>query len=249
MIHGNTLRALHLAGTGVGAVTEAEFIHLGNHRTGAAGSLRTALRKKGEGADTGSHEQHGGTVLTGSYASTATDAGSGIHALFCIVMRDQDVVGILGGTGTDRNKTTSLEDLVKGSTVDDQVLDHRETGASPRFNRNRSTVFEMTHEQLAGRHMVVRTMGAAVDIQGAGSADTFTAVMIEGDRTAALAALVDCNRIHAFPDQLLIEDIEHLEEGGILFNTRDMVGFEMSLALGVLLTPYLKIEFHLAYSL
>ena len=57
MIHGNTLRAFHLTGTGVGAVTKSELVHLGHHRTGAAGRFRTSLRKQGQGADTGRYEQ------------------------------------------------------------------------------------------------------------------------------------------------------------------------------------------------
>ena len=246
MIHGNTLRAFHLTGTGVGAVTKSELVHLGHHRTGAAGRFRTSLRKQGQGADTGRYEQHGGTILTGSNAGTAADAGSSIHALLGIVMRNQDIIGILGGTGTDGNETAGLEDLVKGGTIHHKVLDHRETGTSPRLDRNGRTILEMTHEKLAGRHMVIRTMGTSVNIQGTGTADTFAAVMVKGNRTAALAALVNGDGIHSFADQLLIENIEHFQEGSILFDTGNMIGLEMSFGLGVLLTPYLKIEFHLA---
>ena len=97
--------------------------------------------------------------------------------------------------------------------------------------------------------MIIRTMGAAVNIQRTGTADTLAAVMIEGNRTAVLAAFIDSDRIHTFPDQLLIENIEHFEERSIFLNTFYMIGFKMSLAFGILLTPYLKIEFHLAYSL
>ena len=42
------LGALGLAGTGVGAVTEAELVHLGEHSLGAACSLYLTLRKEGE---------------------------------------------------------------------------------------------------------------------------------------------------------------------------------------------------------
>ena len=56
MIDGDVLRALHLAGAGVRAVAETEFVHLGDHRAGAAGGFRLALREQGEGADARSHE-------------------------------------------------------------------------------------------------------------------------------------------------------------------------------------------------
>ena len=63
--------------------------------------------------------------------------------------------------------------------------------------------------------------------------------MVEGYRAAALAAFFYSYRIITFPDKLLIEDIKHLKERGILFNTRDMISLKMSLGFGVFLTPYL----------
>ena len=47
------LGALGLAGTGVGAVTEAELIHAGEHSLGTAGSLYLTLGKEGELAHLG----------------------------------------------------------------------------------------------------------------------------------------------------------------------------------------------------
>ena len=69
--------------------------------------------------------------------------------------------------------------------------------------------------------------------------------MVERHGTAALAASLNGHRIVSFPDKLLIKNVEHLEEGGILLNSRDVVGLEMTLLMGVLLTPYLKIEIHI----
>ena len=42
------LRALSLASAGVGAVAEAEFLHLGHHGLGTLGSLGTTLGQQGE---------------------------------------------------------------------------------------------------------------------------------------------------------------------------------------------------------
>ena len=242
----NKLGTFSRTSTGIGTVAESKFVHLRNHRTGTAGSLGTSLRQQGERTYAGTDEQHGGTVLASSHTGTTTDAGGSIHALFRIVMRNEDVVGVLGRTCTDGNKSAGLKDLVERRTVYDEVLDHRKSRTSPRLHRNGSTVFEMTHKQLAGSYMIVRTMGTAVDVKGAGTADTLATVVVKRDRTATLASFLDRNGIDTFPDQLLIENIEHLEERGILFNARDVISLEMSLALGVLLTPYLKIEFHLA---
>ena len=68
------LRALSLAGAGVGAVAEAEFLHLGNHGLGTLSGLRTALGQERELAHLGAHEEHGRAVLAGCYACAATDA-------------------------------------------------------------------------------------------------------------------------------------------------------------------------------
>ena len=240
------LGALQLAGTRVGAVAEAQFVHLRDHRLGTAMRLRTALRKQGEGTDAGSDEEHRRTVLTRSHTGTTAHAGRCIHALLRLVVRDQDVVGILRRTGPDRNEAAGLEDLIEGAAVHDEVLDDRETGAAPRLHRDGGAIFEMAHEELAGRHMIVRTVCASVNIQATGTADAFAAVVVEGDGTAALATAFDGDRIASLPDQLLVENIKHLQERSVLLDTGNMVGLEMTLGLGVLLTPYFQIEFHLA---
>ena len=94
--------------------------------------------------------------------------------------------------------------------------------------------------------MVVRTVCTAVDIQATGAADAFAAVVIEGNGAAALAATLHGHGIATLADQLLVQDIEHFQEGSILFDAGNMVGLEMTRGFGVLLTPYFQIEFHLA---
>ena len=44
----NMLRAFHFTCTGVRAVTESKFVHLGNHSACAAGCLRFTLRKESQ---------------------------------------------------------------------------------------------------------------------------------------------------------------------------------------------------------
>ena len=127
VVHGNTFRAFHFAGTGIRAVTESQFVHLGNHGARPAGSFRTALRQEGQRADAGSHKQHGRTVLASCYASSAADAGSCIHALLGIFVCNQDIVGILSRAGPHRDETAGLKDLIESSAIHDQVFDDRET--------------------------------------------------------------------------------------------------------------------------
>ena len=75
----------------------------------------------------------------------------------------------------------------------------------------------MPSRQSWGGHLVVRTMGAAVHIQGAGAADALAAVVVEGDG------------LHALADELVIENVQHLQEGGILLHVGDMIGLEVTL--------------------
>jgi succinate dehydrogenase / fumarate reductase iron-sulfur subunit len=55
---GLILRAYSLASAGVGAITEAEFVHLGNHVLHTTCSLYAALRKQGELRNLRADEQH-----------------------------------------------------------------------------------------------------------------------------------------------------------------------------------------------
>ncbi len=147
-------------------------------------------------------------------------------------MRDKDVVAILCAAGTYGDETAGLHDFVEGGTVHHQVLDYRESTTAPRLHGDGCTGFEVTHEQLTRGYLVVRTVCTAVHIQGTGTADTLTAVVIKGDGLNALA------------DELIVQDIQHFEERSIFLHIRNVVGLEMAFCFGVLLTPYFNIIFH-----
>ena len=96
VVDGDSLRAFHLAGAGVGAAAEAELFHLRNHIPCPFCGLWTALRKESEGTYPCGDEQHRRAVLTGRHASAATNAGGSVHTLLSVLVRDEDVVGVLG---------------------------------------------------------------------------------------------------------------------------------------------------------
>lgn len=120
------LRADCLASTSVGAVAEAQLVHLSQHVLGTLGSLYTALGKQGELANLRADKEHSRTVLTSSDTSTATDARSAVHGLVGSLLGDQDGIGVLSLSGTDGGVATSLDNLVEGSTVNHTVLDDGE---------------------------------------------------------------------------------------------------------------------------
>ena len=106
---GLVLRADSLAGAGVGAVTEAEFLHSHHHVLGTTGSLYTTLREQGELRHLRRYKEHGRTILTSCYTSTTTDARSAVHSLISVFLRNQDSVGILSLTCADGGIATSLQ--------------------------------------------------------------------------------------------------------------------------------------------
>ena len=223
----DTLRALGLASTRVGAVTEAQLIHLGNHRLGTAGTLNAALRQLRQRRYAGCYEQHSRAVLTRCGASTATDAGSSIHRLVGIRLRNRNGVGIGHRVRAYRYITARLQDLIVSTAIDHEVLDHGEGRRTPRLNRNRCAILELTHVDLAGRSGLTGTVCQAVNVQRAHTADTLTAVVVEG------------HGILTGVYEVVIQNVEHLEERGVGRNILDLIGLEGTLRFCVLLTPYL----------
>ena len=80
-------------------------------------------------------------------------------------MRNEGIVGILSRTGTYGNESACLEDLVKRAAVNNEVLDNRESGTAPRLYGDCSAIFEMTHKELTGSHVVIWTVSAAIDVE------------------------------------------------------------------------------------
>ena len=120
------VRADSLAGAGVGAVAEAELVHLGNHVLHTAGSLYATLGKQGELRDFRRDEEHGGAVLTSSYAGATANAAGTVHSLVGILLGDKDCIGILSLASADGGVAASLDNLIEGTAVDHTVLNHGE---------------------------------------------------------------------------------------------------------------------------
>ena len=225
---GLVLRADSLAGAGVGAVTEAEFVHLGDHVLHTTGSLYATLGKQGELRDLAGYEEHGRTVLTSSDASATADARSAVHSLVGILLRNQDSVGILSLTCANRCVATSLDNLIEGTTVDHTVLDDREGSRTPRLDGDDITIVEAAHIQLTGGSATLgESVRRTIDVERAHTADTLAAVVVEHEG------------LLAFVNQFLVQDVKHLEERGVVGNVVHLVGVEMSLVLGAILAPEL----------
>ena len=84
--------------------------------------------------------------------------------------------------------------------IDRKILHDRKRPRAPRLEVELVAILEVRmcswHTVIAGQ----RSVGDAVDHESAGAADAFAAIVVERDRLFALF------------DQLLVENVEHLEE-------------------------------------
>ena len=217
---------LGLAGVGVGAVAEAQFVHLGDHLLRSVSGLDLALWQQGQMTDFGANEQHGTSVLAGRHAGTAADARSRIHGHVSHVFRDGNGVGIGDATRGGADIASRLDDLVESGTVHHEVADDGEGLGAPWLDPDVVAILELAHVELAGGDAVVVAMGSAVDVESAHAANALAAVVVEAH-----------GMCDAVVDKPLVQDVEHLKEGTIRRDVVDGVGLEMTLGTGIFLSP------------
>ena len=225
---GLVLRADSLASTGIGAVAETSLFHSHHHSLCTTSGLYTALRKQGELRNLRRYEEHSRAVLTSCHASATADARCAVHSLVSILLRYQDSVSILSLTCADSGVTTGLDNLIEGTAVNHTVLNHGEGSRTPRLYGDNVAIVEATHVELTGSSAALgESVRRTVDVERAHTADTLAAVVIEYEG------------LLTFVDELLVQDVEHLEERGIIGNIVHLVLIEMSLVLGAVLAPEL----------
>ena len=81
----------------------------------------------------------------------------------------------------------------------------------------------------------ILAVGNPIDGQRAGTANAFTAVVIEVDR------------LGAFVDQALVDDVQHLQKRSFFRNILRLVGFDAALVVWAGLTPDLESELQLGH--
>jgi hypothetical protein len=140
-------------------------------------------------------------------------------------------VGLGGGAGRDADVAAGLDDPVEGAAVHDQVADHGEGGRPPGFHVDGVAVPEGAHVQLAGGG-ALGAVGVAVDDEAARPADALAAVVVEG------------HGVLAAQEEVLVEGVEHFEEGHVPGDAVDLVGDHGARFGGVLLAPDAQVEPH-----
>ena len=200
----------------VGAASEAFRVHLVDHRGGPAMRLGPALGKSVEVPCLGGDEEHCRGIGAGRHAGAAANASRGVHGEFRVVLGDRKIIGLGSIPGPDGDESTRGDDPVEGAAIDHQVLDDREGGRPPRLDGQNVAVAEAPHVELAGRGCPPWPVGVAVDDHAALPADTFAAVMIEGDRLLPLE------------NQPFVDHVEHLEKRHVGADLASRIGLEPS---------------------
>ena len=146
--------------------------------------LRLALRKQVQVRDLSRGEQHCRSVRAGSHASTTTDASGGLERAVGVLLWNRRSVSVRSRTRVHGNVATGLNNAVQSRAVNNQVLNNRECGCSPRLDGDRVTIVERTHVELAGGGDL-RAVRNAVDYNATLATDALTAVRVECDRLFA----------------------------------------------------------------
>ena len=219
------LGAFGCASTGVGAVAEAEFVHLAYHCACAALAFNLTLGQQCELAYLGRYEEHCGAVLAGSDTCAAADAGGGVHSGVGNGLADGGTVCVGSTAAVEGYVAAGLLNLIESITVDCKVADYGECRRAPGLDGDGVAIVELTHVELAGCDTLHGAVGMAVDIEGAHAADAFAAVIVE------------YNGFFAFFHQLLVEHVQHFKEAGACGNVVEGVVDELSFFLRTTLTP------------
>jgi GMP synthase (glutamine-hydrolysing) A subunit len=127
------------------------------------------------------------------------------------------------------DETTRLLNAIKSTAIDHEVFHDREGFGAEWLDPNGVAIAEFTHVKLAGRSGFFRAVGDAVDGHGAHAADAFTAIMVKG------------HGISSILNQALIDNVHHLQEGGMIGDLTCLNILEMT-GLTLILTPDFELE-------
>lgn len=214
-----------------GAGAEAG-LDLVDHLAGTLAALFLAQGHEGEVDELRAGEQVRSTVRAGGDTSATADAGCVVECKLSGLVVHVQGVSIRCGTGVDGDVATLLHDAVQCGAVDDHVLNHRVRCGAQRFELDGVAVVEVEQALLAGRLVLLGTVGATVDVEATGTTDAFAAVRGE------------CERLFAGLNEAFVDVVKQLQDRHLLDSVVDVDGFEAALGVRSGLTPNFKMEFH-----
>src|SRR5690606_20351069 len=149
----------------------------------------------------GCRKQHSTSIGTRSYTGTTADTSGCVKGQCSPVFFNWNCITVNGLPCIDRDKTSGLNNAVKCTPINHEVANDRKSFCAERLNPEVIAILEKPHMKLTGRCALQRTVRTTVDDHTTRSADTFAAIVFK------------CYRLLAFLDELLVEYIDHLEEG------------------------------------
>src|SRR6202011_4291296 len=93
-----------------------------------------------------------------------------------------DGVRLGRGSGSRRNESAGLNDSVKRTAIDHQVLDHRKGLCPERLDRNLFAVVKFSHVKLASCSWMIGAVRFAIDCKRTRAANPLAAIGVESDR-------------------------------------------------------------------
>lgn len=229
----NLLGTNGLAGIGVGAVAETEFVHLGHHGACTALVFHLALGQQRKLRHLGSHKKHRAGVFAGRHASATANARSRVHRKIGIGLRNRDGVAVGDATRMARNIAPRLYYLIEGRTINCQVLDNGKCLGAKRLHGYRFAILKVTHIELAGGDSLAFAMRPSINEQTASTAYSLATIVVEEDRVAA------------FQNDTFVQHIKHFEKRHIRLDVSQFVFHQLAFGQSVGLSPDFQCKIHI----
>src|SRR5262249_54019841 len=130
------------------------------------------------------------------------------------------------------NESAGLHDAVERTAIDHQIFDDWKRADAKRFDYDHRAIAKLPHVKLAHRARMIWAVSFAVNCKGAGAGNPFTAIRVERDGFPPA------------PNQIFVQNIEHLEKRSVRRNVAHVVIDEFAGGLRVLLTPNFQSKIH-----
>ena len=190
------------------------------------------MRQQSEVSDFGAHEERRRGIGTHGDAGAAADAGGGVHGAVGLLFGNEDGIAVGRAAGGGGDVTAGGDQAVEGAAVHHEIFDNRKCFGAPRLEIELVAVLEVAHMELAEGSAGDGAVRHAIDHAAAHAADAFAAIVVER------------HRVFALRDQILIQDVEHLEKRHVLVDVRDVVADHAALIVGVALPPDVQNDSH-----
>src|ERR1700736_3047862 len=126
-------------------------------------------------------KEHRGGIGTRGDACATPDAGGCVKRGFRRILGNKNRIRVRSAPGGRSNEASGLNDAIKRRTVNSQIAQDRKCARAPGFEGYRITVLKKAHGKLANSCAAPATVRYSVDQETASTANSFAAIMFEGN--------------------------------------------------------------------